>query len=364
MNSSIARILLTCAIGLMLAGCAKRVVVSPADIKVLRTFGWESDVPDPEAEWNPQLPVVVARMPHGIQLLREGRDKSESFASTEKKEFHHPAWINANQFVVGPARNITKLDDGQIVPSSEGLVVATVRNRNLDRASLSKIGFRPKVWNGRVVAQVANKLVLIDERGKTEEFGEGFYAEPQRDGSGICWQETPVFDIDYWTAKPRLGRLLIRWKPGKVSEIPGAVAPTWTAGGGVVAIVLSKEPEAGKAWWSQPTTALYLASAKAKPVGIATDVHELAAHPSLPILAAAGNDGRVRIIALDGQPAFDLGVGDRPRWNHDGSQLLVEEKVAAKADLRHLRVYVLKIPGLKAGIVGDAESAASHTSGK
>jgi hypothetical protein len=326
-----------------LVSCAPRVTPAPCDVKILRTLGWEVAVNDPQAEWNPATYQVLARVKAGFTILREGGPPNNYF-SEEKREMYNAIWINERQFAFGPENNVVSVDGGRIVPPADGLTVVTVNpDRSIDKKQLSKAGCRPRVWNHEIVAQVEDKIVRFDDLGRAQEFDVGFHAEPQRRGPGICWQETPVFETDHWTAKPILGRLYIRWKAKSLSQIPNAVAARWTAQGGVVAIVLDQEPKQGEVWWRIGNKVVHIAGPKAQPHTIAENLHELAPHPTLPLMAATDRDGKLMLIDLAGRPSAELApVGERPRWSGDGERLLAEEPPHGNAGGKHIKVYVLK----------------------
>lgn len=328
----------------LLSGCADRAVPAPGDVKVLRTYGWDAKVKDPQAEWNPAMYHVLAREKGGFAILRESAPEN-SFGSEERREMYNPVWLNERQFAFGPEQNVITVDGGRIVPPADGLTVVTLNpDRSIASKRLAKAGCRPRVWNDKVLAQVEDKIMLFDERGRAELFEEGFYAEPQRNGPGVCWQETPVFETDHWTAKPVLSRLFIRWRPGgALTEVPHAVAGRWTANGGVVALTLAREPRPGAAWWADGTKVIYIADAKSPPRAIAENMHELAPHPKLPLVAATANDGKLMLIDCAGRPQAELApVGERPRWSFDGGRLMAEEPPRKDGNGKFLKVYVLK----------------------
>jgi hypothetical protein len=344
-------------LALALTACGPR-TPEPDRYTVLRTYGWDTTVPDPQAEWNPTSYQVLSRAEGGFVLLDEGSGKQDYFASLENRQIHHPTWLNGTQFVYGPATNVLRADSGAVVPHPDGLhVVRLLNNRPVSNKPLASAGYRPRRWKELVVAQVEDRLQLIDNRGKVREFSTGFAAIPQADGPGICYLETPVFENDLWTAKPKLSSLIIRWKPGKVTVVPGGVDATWTANGGVVVTVLADEPEPGKPWWAKGTELRYFTGPKDPGRLVGTDLHAATAHPVNLTLAAVAADGRLMLVDLPGRPSRVLADhGERPRWSIDGTRLLVEEPLlapsvdpnartarsaASAAKGRYLRVYVL-----------------------
>ncbi|MBA3684716.1 MAG: hypothetical protein H0W72_05680 [Planctomycetes bacterium] len=344
---------------LFVTGCAPRDTPAPSQVIVLRHYGWETTVPDPEAEWNPTSYQVLVRAAGGFALLEEGQGHQGYFNSLEKRSMHDASWVNGYEFVFGPADNVVRIPDGSIVPNTDGLTVVAMRAAQpTETRLLSRSGWRPRLWRDRIVAQIEDRIVLIDSAGTMNDFVPGFLPEPQRHGPGICFQQTPVLEEDHWTAKPRLGALVVRWQPARISGIPAAIQPAWTADGGVVAVQLGSEPAADAPWWRVPTKLVHLAGPNAAPVVVASDMHDPAPHPTLPMVAATDRDGRLVLIDLRGRPQAVLAeIGERPRWSGDGQRLLVEEplQVAPKPDQtpahaqaladqgRYVHVYVLKL---------------------
>ncbi len=344
---------------LWLTSCGPRETPAPAQVTVLRHYGWETTVPDPEAEWNPTNYEVLVRAVGGFALLDEGHGHQGYFNSLEKRAMHHAAWINGTQFVFGPAENVIRTADGSIVPHTDGLTVVTLRaGQPIATRQLCRIGWRPRAWQDRVIAQIEDRIEVVDSEGRMNEIVPGFYPEPQRRGRGLCYQETPVFDQDHWTAKPRLGSLIVRWKPGRISELPGGVQPAWTADGGVVAVQLEREPPLGRLGGSVPSKLVHLTGPNAEPKVVATNVHDPAPHPTLPLVAVTDADGRLILLDLRGRPqAVIAQTGERARWSADGQRLLAEEplqvnpKPGEKPELaraladqgRYLHVYVLQL---------------------
>lgn len=351
------RIALVAVLALVLAACGRQ-TPAPDRYTVLRTYGWETTVPDPQAEWNPTSYQVLSRAAGGFVLLDEGSGQQQYFSSLEKRQMHDPAWLTGNQFVFGPESNVLRAEGGEVVPHPDGLhVVRLHNNRPISTRTLAAAGYRPRRWKDQVVAQVEERIQLIDDKGKAREFTTGFRPIPQPDGDGICYLETPVFEPDLWTARPRLASLIVRWRPGTVTVVPRGVDATWTADGGVVVTVLAAEPPASGPWWSPGTELVHIPGPKAEPRTIATDLHAATAHPIDLTVAAVAADGRLVLVDLAGRPSRVLAdQGERPRWSADGARLLVEEpllapavdgnartarRAASAAQGRFLRVYVL-----------------------
>ncbi len=347
MRLTVAHLVVIAAI-VVTAGCGPR----PAgvdDFVILREYGWDMPLAQPQAAFNPQNNQVAARAPDGFAVLDEGTGKQGFFRGQSGREGYWPEWIHGYQFIIGGSENAQQLPDGRVVPPTEGLTVISVRDDGTVRErQLARVGFRPRYWAARkrIVAQIENKLWMFDPEGEGEDYGEGFYAVPQaRGGEGLAYQETPVFDPDYWTAKPVLGRLFVQWGDrNRVSEIPAAVEPTWTATGGVVATALRADPPKDKPWYEAPTELVHLGGQGYKVETIASDLHGPAAHPNQPIVAATTKDGRLVLVSLLDKRVRELApVGTHAQWNHDGTRLMAQEPVLDKPNASYLRVYVFKI---------------------
>ncbi len=227
-----ARLALTAAIALQLQSCFSGTATperAPAarvdDFQILRTYGWDTTVAEPQAQWNPETYQVLVRSSGGFALLDEGRGKQQYFSAKDKRETSHPVWISRLQFAFGPHQNVMRTDDGRLVPNSEGLTVVTLQETSTgkDYASssrnLTNSGSRPKVWQQNLVAQFEDHILVVDPFGTIAEFGPGFNAEPQRHGPGLLWLEHPVFDPDYWSGgSAKLGNMIIRWREGATTQ--------------------------------------------------------------------------------------------------------------------------------------------------
>jgi hypothetical protein len=320
------------------------------DFQILRTYGWDTTVPDPQAKWNPDSYQVLARSTGGFVLLDEGSGKQQYFASKTKHETAFPEWISQRQFVFGPKDNVITTIDGRVVPTSEGLSVVTLLQTNTGKdvpiapKNLTTYGYRPKVWGKNIVAASEERIYVVDPYGTIAEFGPGFMPVPQRGGEGIAWQDRPVFETDHWTGSTtRRGNLLIRWRKGVTTTVPNAVEARWTADGGILFTVLRNEPVPGQPWWSGGSDIYYIANAKAAPVLVAADARAPAPHPKATVCAAIGKSGSVVLCGYDGSFRHQLApVGEAPAWSHDGRRLMVEEPVEAKPDTRYLHIYVFK----------------------
>lgn len=335
----------------LLSGCAQPPrQITADDFQILRSYGWDTTLSDPQATWNPETYQVLARSTGGFVLLDEGSGKQQYFATKTKHETAYPVWISARQFVFGPRDNVITTGDGRVVPTSEGLSVVTllesITGKDVPMApkSLTTYGYRPKVWGRNIVSASEDRLYVVDPFGTIAEFGPGFMPEPQRKGEGITWQDRPVFETDHWTgSETKRGNLLIRWRKGVTTTIPHAVEARWTAAGGVLMTVMRNEAVPGQPWWSGGTDIYYIANAKSLPVLVAADARAGAPHPKEPVCAAVGKSGALILCGYDGSFRHQLAaLGEAPAWSHDGRRLMVEEPVEAHPQARYLHVYVFK----------------------
>lgn len=339
------------ALVLALAACTRPVPPPvPADVSVIRSYSCATDVDEPQPAWNPATYQVAMRIAHGFILFQEGRDRREVFLADDRRETGHPAWINPQQFVFGPLANVLHLADGRWVSSTDGLTIITVDDNgfksSVTRHQLSSKGFRPRPWReGVLVAQDQDRLVQLDGRGRITDLGLGFRGEPRPGGDGLAWQETPVPNDDPWTGKPPLGRLTIRWRPGVVTEVPGAIQARWCPDGRVVATVLRAEPPAKGPWW-QAGTDVVVVSDDGRVRVLAANCRDPDPHPRHPLVAVTERMGGVRLAALDPgpEPRLLVPTGHRPRWSADGLRLLAEEAPAKQGEQGSVvRFHVLRI---------------------
>lgn len=327
--------------------CAHRSVVDPDGIEAIRTYRFACNIPDPQPAWNPQTYLIAARTLGGFALLQEGQGRQELFESTESRQTWFPAWIDRDRFVFGPMRNVTSVADGRVVPATDGLTVVGVEDNGLKcsvrRDILAKIGFRPRPADGRVYAQVEDKMISVDLAGKVSDAGEGFYPEPQRGGQGIAWQGTPILEADLWTGRTGIGQLFIRWRKGEVTTVPGGCEARWTADGGVVCTVLRGAPQADRPWWSAGTDVWYIPARGHEPVLVAKDARTAEPHPREPIVAVTDGTAGVRLVSLReprAQEKLLVATGGSPRWSADGTRLLTVERQGDQQSV--IVVHVLK----------------------
>jgi hypothetical protein len=327
-------------------------VVQVDDFQVLRTYGWDSTVADPQPSWNPETYQVLARSAGGFVLLDEGRGRQQYFGAKDKRDTAHPVWINRLQFAFGPQQNVIHTDDGRLVPNSEGLTVVSLQESSsgkdyaMSSQNLTNSGSSPKVWLKDLVAQYEDRIMLIDPFGKLSEFGPGFNAVPQRQGPGICWTDHPIFDTDYWSgSETKLGKMFIRWKPGITTEMPNAVEASWCANGGLLVTVLEHEPLAGQPWWRGGSSVWYIGGPKVAPIQVAAHVHGPAAHPNQALFAATDNLTSAAVLcSQDGRDRHEIFEhGEHMAWSYDGLRLLSDDPNPTNKDLRYIKIYLMRV---------------------
>lgn len=323
--------------------------ISVDDPRIVRDSSWDAAVAQPQAEWAPGSYMIAARSIQGLMLVREGVG-SVAYRTDDGSSPWDPRFWGEDRLVAGPEARITLNEDGHITAPPSGLLVSAFSGDALQRPKvLSESGYRPRPWGQYVVCSSENRILLIDQRGKEEFFVEGFMPEPQADGPGIAWQETPVFTHDYWTGNEGTGDLVIRWEPGVVDILPRGVHPRWTPWGGIVATRLHGDVPARGDWYAVGSDVVHIAGPGVKPVVVMADAHLGEPHPLAPFAAVVANDGRVHLAELDGsaQRLF-VDLGERPRWSDDGKRLMLEEPHADDPRSRTLRTYILGLSPLEA----------------
>ncbi len=316
----------------LLVACAPRMVLDPGGLSIIRTYRLAVNVSDPQPAWNPGSYLIVARSQGGFALLQEGQGRQERFESQEARQTWFPAWISREQFVFGPMRNVAPVADGRIVASTDGLTVVKVLDNGLrcdvTRTPLCSVGFRPRPTSDKIYAQAEAKMILVDREGVVSDAGEGFYPEPQANGVGVAWQETPVYEPDRWTGKTGLGRLFIRWRAGRVTEVPGGCEARWTPDGGLVCTVLRGMPAVDRPWWSVGTDVVFFSGPEAAAELIAKDARNPQVHPKEPLVAVSDGSAGVRVVSLRftrPQESLLVTTGTNPQWSYDGTRLLTVE---------------------------------------
>lgn len=330
---------------LLLAACAGRAPLE-SQLKPIRTYGWQASVVDPAPEWRPGSQTILVRSLGGFSLLEEGGRGETRYPAENRSESHLPRWLNPDQFVYGPAYNARRGGDGTVTTPSEGLTVVTLGEGRAERTKLADRGYRPvPAGKGLVLAQEANRILFIDSRGQVEEFGEGFDAEPQYDGPGLCWRDTPAFETDWWTGRPGPGAMHVRWERGRVDDLGDAVQAAWTRHGEVLYTTRRGQPAAGQPWWAGGTDIMRLSGPGGEPVLVRRGAYDPQPHPVADLLAWSGDDGGVYIgtIRADGWSERVAEAGSRPRWSPDGLRLCWLAPPAKGSQIPSISVTVLAV---------------------
>lgn len=334
---------------LTITGCNDSREPLEVSLKAIRTYGWPATVIDPAPDWKPGSYALVARSMDGFSILEEGGPGERRFSADDRRESSNPRWLNREQFVFGPGWNARRAPDGSVTTPSDGLTIVTMKDgRPLSKVQLCDRGSMPKpAGDAHIVAQDGNHIISIDSRGRITEFGEGFDAEPQPDGPGLCWRDSPAFTPDWWTGRTGPGVMHVRWSRGHTDDVAHAVQAAWTRQGGVLATVLNAPAPAGQPWWAGGTSIVHLAGPGAPPTLVRAGARDPAAHPAAELCAWTGEDGGVWIGTLRAGPAGwserVAVAGSRPRWSHDGMRLTWLETPAAGAQLPAIRVVVLTV---------------------
>jgi hypothetical protein len=332
------------AVVLLLAGCGPRELLE-SQLKPIRTYSWAASVVDPAPDWNPGSYLILARSSGGFSLLEEGGRGERRFSAENRRECYLPRWLNADQFVFGPAYNARRAPDGTVSTPSDGLTVVTFDDGKPTRATLADRGFRPKpAGGGFIAAQEANHILFVDSRGKIDEFGDGFDAEPQPNGPGLCWRDTPAFEPDWWTGR-EAGVMHVRWQRNVVDNIPHAVQAAWTRDGQVLCTLRPTTAQVGHPWWSAGTDVVLVPGPGKPPVLARHDAFDPAPHPLADLMAWSGHDGGVWIgtIRADGWSERIAVSGSQPRWSHDGLRLCWLAPPAEGSQLPVVTVAVLAV---------------------
>ena len=340
---------------LTVAGChpapRAQAATTPADFSIIRSYGWDTEVVDPQPQWSPDDYRLVVRDSGGFEILSgdDGSTPPDVYRSVEGRDTYFPIWLDSDHVLFGPSHNVERLTDGRVVPDVQGLTRVLIGSRP-ENKQFASVGYHPRLGHGKIFAQSEDHIVTIDALGHDEEFGPGFYAQPEAgrkgdadgSGEGVAWQETPVFETDWWTGKPVRSDLVIHWPKGQVDLLLAGVQPAWSGHGGLAATVLRADPVPGVSWWKAGTDVVYIAHPGAAPVTICHDAREPACDPRLPIIAVTTTAGEVLLCSQDGTQSKDLGPGSNPVWSFDGERLAVLDPVSdAARHGNHITIYVL-----------------------
>jgi hypothetical protein len=345
----VARSAFAIALALLFTGCAPRPVVDPQGVSVIRSYRFDTTVPDPYPAWNPADYRLLVRTAAGFALLEEGRGRQTYFESGDNRDLHHPAWVNESLFVFGPAVNVIPIADGRVVPSAEGLTAVELildgGQIGVRRTSFTGKGYRPRVDGDRVYAQVGDAMAVFDQSGAMTDLGLGFFPEPQTKKKGLAWQTTPVTEADHWTEmNGARGELVIRWRPGHTTQVPGGAQPRWTPEGHVVFTVIRADPNPERPWYAVGTDVYLVENEDTPPRLIAANARDPQPHPTQPLVAVTDADGGTRIVStrLPQAPEQRITtIGEKPRWSHDGLRIVTEE--GSRISTKKLAIQVLKL---------------------
>ena len=185
---------------------------------------------------------------------------------------------------------------------------------------------------------------LIEADAVGEDLGEGFFAGAAAPRSGLAYQETPVIEPDYWTAKAA-ARPAVR----AVGSRPHQRDP----GGGRAVVDRHRRrrrgpaqgrpaPRAGRG--GRPAPSSSISAARAGGSSHRRRPPLARPHPRQPVVAATTRDGRLVLVSLVDKRVRELApVGARPRWNHDGIAPAGRGAWRCKPNASYLRVYVFKV---------------------
>lgn len=327
----------------LIASCTTRPPVETA-LQVIRTYGWQASVVDPAPDWSPTSTTIVARSLGGFSLFEEGGRGERRYAAEDRRETYYPRWVGIDSFVFGPGHNALRTTEGRVVAPSDGITLVTLGGSKPLRTQLANRGFQPKPgWEGRIWAQAEDRIITCDTRGHVEDFGDGFDPEPQTAGPGLCWRDRPAFAQDWWTGRSGPGTMYVRWNPGQVDPVAGAVQASWAHDGSVILTLVDKPAAIGRPWWSGGTHLVRLAGPGSQPASCRERAHDPAPHPLAELLAWVDDNGSVWMgtIRRDGWAERVAIAGDCPRWSPDGLRLLWTQPAAAAGDPPAIRVAVL-----------------------
>lgn len=346
---------------LVIAACAGTAQVPravPSDLVEVRLYAFDCPLAEPQPAWAPVGDRIAIRIANGFALLEEGRKRQEVFGASGSKDRQHPCWLDDKHLLLGSSANVIRLADGTMVPPGQGLELIELRDDgDTPRKEIDRWGYRPRVGGERrpvIVTQVEDRVRMVDpDKAKGEDFVDGFFAEPQPDGPGLAWTETPVVEPDHWIGRAGAGALVVRWKSEVVDRIPSALQPRWVPGGrGLVATRLRGPAPPTGPWWQPGTEVIWIPGPGQAPVVITDDGRDPAPHPTHPLVVVTAKTGLV-VCALGGtQPAQPLKMsGSAPLWNAAGDRLLAVESFAERGQSR-LNIVVLALRGASATPTG------------
>ncbi|MFW5845154.1 MAG: hypothetical protein ACOCXJ_02910 [Planctomycetota bacterium] len=313
---------------LLLTACGgSRPTVSADDLLQLRRYRLELGDPEPQASWSPSGRWLLARWGRGLAMVREGMRHVHRLENARRPGW--PVWLSDSLVAVGAEEWFVTTPEDRVVPPSQSIrlldaIPGTGFRNPRDLADAS--GWRPRPWQGDIVAQSANAIWVYDASGTGRLYDEAFFPAPQRNGDGMIVQSRPVIAPDHWTGGEGPGELVIRWPDAPVQLVPGCILGRWTPQGGVLAIRLTAAPPATGPWWSGGSEVVHIPAPGAEPIPLLANAHFADAHPILPLIACADNGGNIVLVHADGSGVIAEVAehGERPLWSPDGRDLCFE----------------------------------------
>lgn len=335
---------------LLVVGCGGPRQRPPVDldgITLLRDYGWDMALAEPQAVWHPTSYRLLARRASGLELLDEGQQR-QVVKTPDATKVVDPQWLDEERFVYGPHPFPTVGEDGRLLLPNYGLMIGRTEQGYFKHIEpLTSAGYRPRPWRyGRIVFSLNDQIRLVDWRGREEPYDRGFSPEPQPGRTGIAFQTVPLEQTDHWTGQERPGALVVRWRPGAVQTFPGGHDPVWVPGDGGLVYTLTRELTAAEADGVWRSSIMHVAGPDAQPELVHGGANQPAVHPTRDLIACRDADGRIVLTALSGGGAIRVisDSGYEPAWSFDGKRLLVREPHAGSDERSHLRVYVLQFP--------------------
>ena len=314
------------------------------DLFIVRSYGWNVNFDQPQADWHPRDNVVLAVGYQSLHLYREGAGNERRFQTGDHSQPFQPYWWGDSKVVYGPPPDITQSDDGTLILPSAGLSVCYYRNGSLSLPeSIYTKGYQPFGNGDELYFVHGNEMYNYINKNGDEPYGEAFHPMAQPGGPGLLWFDRPLSGIDYWTGRQTPAQCIVRWGPKQTSILQQVEHAMWTDSGGLIYIV-STRSDRSIPWREGSTELRWLSSFDAQPQTIAKDVIDVDVHPSGQFAAITKGDGRLQLVAMDGSGREEAVAesGWRPRWNADGSRLLIEKPLLIRPEHRRLQVYVFE----------------------
>ncbi len=316
------------------------------DFEVFRDYRLATEDTDPQPAWALNDYRIVVRSKRGLGILNEGPGKQKFYNNKDASRIGWPTWIDEDRIIVGSPEFMTKTEEGEITQSN-----VVLRMIKADGLKLEEDGFVGDINayftrahdRMTIFAQKGESIISLSPHGAWEEYDQGFFAQPQRGGSGVCFTTVPIIEKDYWTGKTGNGKLIVRWAPGRVDIFPNCFQPQWCADGGIVATRLKGEIKANKNWdWTLLDSDVVYIKAGSKEVRVVREhAHSPAPNPKCNVVACVGRAGHLYLDNLDKDGGTELvPEGNKPQWSYDGERLLTE--VPGLDDTTNLRVWVFR----------------------